>query len=141
MPSRIVRCRERLGGFASAQQLEEIDGLPESTINYIKIDEQQIRKMNINKLTLNQLKKHPYLNFYQAKEICDYRRLKGPLHRRRPQTAEGFSTRRNRYCTRVLAHFGLGQREAGGGGGGAGQAATAGHVGPPVDSSADTCHW
>ena len=30
--SRIVRYRERLGGFASAQQLEEIDGLPESTI-------------------------------------------------------------------------------------------------------------
>lgn len=78
--SRIVRYRERLGGFASAQQLEEIDGLPESAIAFIKIDEQQIRKMNLNKLTLNQLKKHPYLNFYQAKEICDYRRLKGPLH-------------------------------------------------------------
>ena len=78
--SRIVRYRERLGGFASAQQLEEIDGLPESAIAYIKIDYQQIRKMNLNKLTLNQLKKHPYLNFYQAKEICDYRRLKGPLH-------------------------------------------------------------
>ena len=78
--SRIVRYRERLGGFASAQQLEEIDGLPESTNAYIKIDNQQIRKMNLNKLTLNQLKKHPYLNFYQAKEICDYRRLKGPLH-------------------------------------------------------------
>lgn len=78
--SRIVRYRERLGGFASAQQLEEIDGLPESAIAYIKIDNQQIRKLNLNKLTLNQLKKHPYLNFYQAKEICDYRRLKGPLH-------------------------------------------------------------
>lgn len=78
--SRIVRYRERLGGFASARQLEEIDRLPESAIAYIKIDNQQIRKMNLNKLTLNQLKKHPYLNFYQAKEICDYRRLKGPLH-------------------------------------------------------------
>ena len=78
--SRIVRYRERLGGFASARQLEEIDGLPESAIAYIKIDNQQIHKMNLNKLTLNQLKKHPYLNFYQAKEICDYRRLKGPLH-------------------------------------------------------------
>ena len=78
--SRIVRYRERLGGFASARQLEEIDGLPESAIAYIKIDYQQIRKLNLNKLTLNQLKKHPYLNFYQAKEICDYRRLKGPLH-------------------------------------------------------------
>ena len=46
--SRIVRYRERLGGFASAQQLEEIDGLPESAIAYIKIDYQQIRKLNLN---------------------------------------------------------------------------------------------
>ena len=32
-----------------------------------------------NKLTLNQLRNHPYLNFYQAKEICDYRRQRGPI--------------------------------------------------------------
>ena len=35
--------------------------------------------MNVNKLTLNELKRHPYLNFYQARAINDYRRLKGPL--------------------------------------------------------------
>jgi DNA uptake protein ComE-like DNA-binding protein len=35
--------------------------------------------MNLNKLTLNQLRRHPYINFYQARAICDYSRLKGPL--------------------------------------------------------------
>jgi DNA uptake protein ComE-like DNA-binding protein len=29
---------------------------------------------------LNELKRHPYINFYQAKDITDYRRLHGPLH-------------------------------------------------------------
>ena len=76
----IIRYREQLGGFASISQLREIDGFPESAMSYIHINPQEVRKLNINKLTLNQLRKHPYINFYQAKEICDYRRLKGPIH-------------------------------------------------------------
>mgnify|MGYP002517064841 CR=1 FL=1 len=76
----ILRYREQLGGFASSSQLREIEDFPESALPYIRITPGDIRKLNLNKLTLNQLRKHPYLNFYQAKEICDYRRLKGPLH-------------------------------------------------------------
>ena len=38
-----------------------------------------MRKINLNQLTLSQLKAHPYINFYQARDIVDYRRLKGPL--------------------------------------------------------------
>ena len=75
----IVRYREQLGGFVSPSQLLEIEGLPESTITFIKIHPSGTKKMNINNLPLNQLRKHPYINFYQAKEICDYRRLKGPI--------------------------------------------------------------
>lgn len=76
----IIRYREQLGGFASISQLREIDGFPESALSYIHINPHEVRKLYINKLTLNQLRKHPYINFYQAKEICDYRRLKGPIH-------------------------------------------------------------
>lgn len=76
----IVRYREQLGGFVSSTQLREIDGFPESALSYLHITPHEVRKLNINKLTLNQLRKHPYINFYQAKEICDYRRLKGPIH-------------------------------------------------------------
>ena len=35
--------------------------------------------MNVNQLSLTELRKHPYLNFYQAKEIVNYRRTHGPL--------------------------------------------------------------
>lgn len=76
----IVRYRERLGGFASISQLREIEGLPESTLDYIHVNTGEVKKLNINQLSLNQLRQHPYLNFYQAKEICEYRRLKGPIH-------------------------------------------------------------
>ena len=37
------------------------------------------RRMNINRLTLQQLRRHPYVNFYMAKAITDYRRLHGDI--------------------------------------------------------------
>lgn len=75
----IVRYRERLGGFTSSKQLLEIEGIPENVTQFVTIDTNIVRKMNINQLTLYQLRQHPYINFYQAKAICDYRRLRGPI--------------------------------------------------------------
>ncbi len=75
----IVRYREQLGGFVSLSQIKEIEGIPDSAIPFIHIDSHGVKKLNINQLTLNQLRRHPYINFYQAKEICDYRRLHGPI--------------------------------------------------------------
>lgn len=76
----IVRYRRLLGGFVSAQQLLEIDGVPEGVLAFVTVDASKVRKMNINKLSLNQLHRHPYINFYQAQAICNYRRLQGPIH-------------------------------------------------------------
>ena len=75
----VVSYRNRLGGFYSLDQLAEIDDFPMESIKYMTLDAENIKKINLNKLTLNQLKRHPYINFYQAREICDYRRLKGSL--------------------------------------------------------------
>lgn len=75
----IIKYREQLGGFANKEQLQEIDGFPETALAFITINQELIQKLNINKLSLSQLRKHPYLNFYQAKEICDYRRQRGPI--------------------------------------------------------------
>lgn len=76
---KIVDYRKRLGGFVSLKQLKEIDGFPESTLQYMCIPDGGVRKIKVNKLTLNQLKAHPYINFYQARDIIEYRRLRGPL--------------------------------------------------------------
>lgn len=77
---KIVQYRDRLGGFYSVNQLLEIDDFPESALSFFIIPDDQLRKINLNRLTLDQLRRHPYINFFQAKAITDYRRLKGPLH-------------------------------------------------------------
>ena len=78
--SRIVRYRNALGGYVSVAQLSEIEGIPEAALSYFRVTGGAVRKLNLNRLTLNELKHHPYINFYQARRIIDYRRLKGPLH-------------------------------------------------------------
>jgi DNA uptake protein ComE-like DNA-binding protein len=77
---KIVEYRERLGGYYRVQQLLEIEDFPETAVSFFIIpDDTHFRKMNINRLSLNELKKHPYINFYMARDIVEYRRLHGPL--------------------------------------------------------------
>lgn len=79
----IVTYRQRLGGFVSIHQLKEIDDFPLESLSFFALPTTEIstiQKLNLNKLTLNQLKRHPYMGFYRAKAIIDYRRLHGELH-------------------------------------------------------------
>lgn len=76
----IARYGQRLGGFVSIDQLDEIDELPPNVKQYFSVDAPHPVKLNLNKLSINELKRHPYLNYYQAQSIVDYRRLHGPLH-------------------------------------------------------------
>lgn len=72
--------RRYLGGFYSAQQLLEIADFPKETLAYFEVDPTKVHRLNVNKLSLNELKRHPYINYYQARDIVDYRRLRGPIH-------------------------------------------------------------
>ena len=76
---RIVSYRQRLGGFCRVEQLLEIEGFPESALPYFELGGANLRKLDINRLTLQQLKEHPYVGYRRAKAIADYRRLHGPL--------------------------------------------------------------
>ena len=76
---KVVEYGQRLGGYVSVDQLDEIEGFPLDAKDYLTIDGASPRKLNVNTLTLNELRKHPYLSFYQAKAITDFRRLHGPL--------------------------------------------------------------
>ena len=77
---RIADYNQRLGGFVSVNQLDEIDNFPQEAKKYFVVSTSQVHQMNVNRLSLNELKRHPYINYYQAKAIVDYRRLHGPLH-------------------------------------------------------------
>lgn len=75
----IVNHRKWLGGYYTPDQLMEIEYLPKEAINYFYVNSSEIKKININKASLQDLKRHPYINYYQAKDIVDYRRLRGPI--------------------------------------------------------------
>ena len=76
---KIVEYGQRLGGYVSVDQLDEIEDFPLDAKEYLTIDHPSPVKLDINRLSLNELKRHPYINFYMARAITDYRRLYGPL--------------------------------------------------------------
>ncbi len=77
---KIIQYGNRLGGYVSVDQLDEIDDFPTEAKKYLVINNPSPKKLNVNQLSLNELKRHPYINFYQAKAITDYRRLHGSIH-------------------------------------------------------------
>ncbi len=85
LASRIVNFREKLGGFYAINQVAETFGLADSTFqkirSWLKLDQPQLRKININTATLEELKAHPYIRFTLARPIVAYRSEHGPFNR------------------------------------------------------------
>lgn len=76
---RIVAYRNRLGGFYSLEQLNEVEFVSADLFKWFKLESDSIRKLPINRVGLDQLRAHPYINFYQAKVIVEYRRKRGEI--------------------------------------------------------------
>ena len=77
---KIVDYRERLGGYVSVNQLDEIEGFPLQAKRYLRIDSMaRVQRINLNSLGVNELRRHPYMNYYQARAIVDYHRTHGRL--------------------------------------------------------------
>jgi DNA uptake protein ComE-like DNA-binding protein len=78
---RIVKYRNNLGGFYRKEQLKEVWGIDEEKYQKIEqycfVDTQKIRKIDINKATIKQLNRHPYIDFSIAKRIILLRQKKG----------------------------------------------------------------
>lgn len=79
--SRIIRFRNRLGGFHSKEQMKEVygmDSLRYSQLeNQIVVNASSINRLNLNKATFEELRNHPYLNFKQINAIIQYRKQHG----------------------------------------------------------------
>ena len=76
---RIVAYRNRLGGFYSLEQLNEVEFVSADLFKWFKLESDSIRKLPINRVGLDKLRAHPYINFYQAKVIVEYRRKRGEI--------------------------------------------------------------
>ena len=77
---KIIRYRERLGGYTDISQLTEIEGLPDSLMKWFIItDTVPVRTIPVNKANLTELRRHPYLDFYQARAIVEFRNERGMI--------------------------------------------------------------
>lgn len=77
LAARIIGFREKLGGFHNIDQIGETYGLPDSTFQKIRprlsIEDGQVRRLNINTATLEELKQHPYIRWNIARVLVAYR--------------------------------------------------------------------
>ncbi len=78
---RIVSYRSRLGGFYDVSQLEELQGFPREALPYLYLEHggEDTRRMNVNTMTIDELHRHPYISFRQARDIVAYRRQHGRI--------------------------------------------------------------
>lgn len=80
LASRIIAFREKLGGFYDVEQVREVYGLADSAFQkcrqYMYVDLSELSKININDVSLEELKKHPYLRTL-APAIISYRHEHG----------------------------------------------------------------
>lgn len=78
---RIVKYRDRLGGFYSIDQLQEVFGIDSAKFEEIKdqvsLDVSLIQKIDLNTATFETLKNHPYLNYKQINALLQYRKQHG----------------------------------------------------------------
>lgn len=79
---RIIKYRDKLGGFTYPEQLFEVWGVKEEAVVSL-IDEAifsgEIHKIALNTDSLKDLYRHPYIDYNTAKAIFNYQRQRGGL--------------------------------------------------------------
>lgn len=78
---RIIKYRNLLGGFYSKNQLLEVYGFDQDKLDKIEancdVSHSGMKAININTVRTDELKKHPYMDYYTAKAIVDQRVILG----------------------------------------------------------------
>lgn len=75
----IVNYRNRLGGFYNTAQLLEVQYVDSTLLKWFEVKSDIFRKIRINKAGIDELRSHPYMDFYKAKAIIDFRRKRGSI--------------------------------------------------------------
>ncbi len=79
----IINRRELLGGFISVAQVAETFNLPDSVFQRIQprliLESRDVRQLNINAVSAEDLDRHPYISLKQATLIINYRSQHGPF--------------------------------------------------------------
>lgn len=75
----IVVYRQRLGGFYDVSQLQEVPHIGVELNKWFVVTPADLHKIQINSASLDKLRLHPYMDFYKAKAIMEYRRKRGKI--------------------------------------------------------------
>ena len=79
--SNITKQRDKLGGFIKYEQLTEVWKFSPEKLEeikpYVNLDVSKIVKLNINTVTVEELKRHPYFSWNVANSIVKMRKQKG----------------------------------------------------------------
>ncbi|RYG04058.1 MAG: hypothetical protein EOO02_06990 [Chitinophagaceae bacterium] len=82
LSGRIVRFRERLGGFTNTEQVKDVYGIHDTVFQKIEkwlFFQSPPRKIQLNLVAVDDLAAHPYCGMRLAKTIIDFRTLHGPF--------------------------------------------------------------
>lgn len=79
--SRIIKFRNRMGGFHKKEQLLDVYGMDSVKYDALKdqimVNPATVRKLNVNTATFEEIKGHPYLTYKQMNAIIQYRKQHG----------------------------------------------------------------
>ncbi len=75
----IVAYRDKLGGFTHLEQLQEIPHVDTCLNKWFVVKGVPFRMIRVNKDGLEKLRNHPYMDFYKARAILEYRRKRGKI--------------------------------------------------------------
>ena len=75
----IVVYRQRLGGFYDVSQLQEVPHVRVELNKWFVVTPAGLHKIQVNSASLDKLRSHPYMDFYKAKAILEYRRKRGNI--------------------------------------------------------------
>lgn len=81
LSQRIINFRQKLGGFYKIDQISETFGLADSTfqkiIPFLEISKIELKKIDVNEATIEDLKSHPYIRYQIGNAIIKYRSQHG----------------------------------------------------------------
>ena len=81
LAAKIIAYREKLGGFLNLHQLTEIYGFDEDILydlqDKITVDSSKAKRINLNTISEEELKNHPYFKYKLARVITNYRNQHG----------------------------------------------------------------
>lgn len=81
--ARLVEYRDQLGGFHSLSQVREVYILQDVDLNllekYFFVNPSDVKQININTATFQELRNHPYFDVYLTKVILNYRSKNGNI--------------------------------------------------------------